>query len=271
MSGALDNPTDKRIPGAQRLLGERIVITRARSQADKLAKLFEAEGAQVIEFETIEIEYSGDAFTADGAYDWVIVTSANGVIGLARNLAASKRKVTDLRPARFFAIGPATAEQLRREGVQADTIPDDFVGEGGVAALKAAVPSWLGLRVLVARGNLARPLLAESLRAWGAAVDERTVYTTSAPKIPENRIAALIAAEPHWVTFTSGSTAVNFAAILGVKRLEELGDTAAFASIGPQTSESCRGARIPVAVEAQRHDSEGLVEAIVGYVSKEGH
>ena len=67
------------------LFGKRIVVTRAREQADALGSRLSALGAGVIELPTIEIRPPADSAPLDRAiaeldtYDWLIFTSANGV------------------------------------------------------------------------------------------------------------------------------------------------------------------------------------------------
>ena len=62
-----------------------------------------------------------------------------------------------------------------------------------------------------------------------------------------------------YLTFTSSSTVRNFAEAVG----DRLPEGARVVSIGPVTSEAAREAGLEVAVEAERHDIEGLVEALV--------
>jgi uroporphyrinogen-III synthase len=260
------------MPTGLPLEGQKVVVTRARSQADKLATRLEAAGAMVIEFETIDIEYKSGVqpYVSSKRYDWIVLTSANGVRGLARVLDSDNRKLADLRPAKFFAVGPSTASTLRELDVEADLIPADFIAEGGVDALKDAEPSWEGKRVLFACAQGARRVIPNALRAWGAEVDSRVVYETVRAKVTPDRVDALMSAEPQWLTFASGSTATNFAAIVGDARIPVLLESAAIASIGPQTTQACDAAGLPVTIEAKRHDIDGLVEAIVNFVSHEG-
>lgn len=254
------------------LEGQTIVVTRARSQAGKLAAQLEAMGATVFEFETIDIQYKSGAqpYVPSNRYDWIVLTSANGVRGLARVLSNDNRTLSNLRPGKFFAVGPSTASTLREHDVEADVIPEDFIAEGGVEALRTAEVSWEGKRVLFACAQGARRVIPDALRSWGAEVDSRVVYETVRAKASPERVDALMAAEPQWLTFTSASTATNFAAIVGDTRLPLLLESAAVASIGPQTSQACEAARLPVTIEAERHDIDGLVAAIVNFVSNGG-
>ena len=72
----------------------------------------------------------------------------------------------------------------------------------------------------------------------------------------------LAAGRFDWVTFTSSSTAANFA-----KLVPDGGGGAKvkFASIGPITSQALRERGFAPDIEAEEYTSEGLVEAIVEY------
>ena len=67
---------------------------------------------------------------------------------------------------------------------------------------------------------------------------------------------------PHLVTFTSSSTAKNFAALLG-KAANRSMKGVQFASIGPVTSATLRELGMPVAIEASEYTMGGLIRAIV--------
>ena len=62
-----------------------------------------------------------------------------------------------------------------------------------------------------------------------------------------------------YVTFTSSSTVRNLAEALG----DRMPKDARIVSIGPVTSETARELGLEVAVEAERHDVEGLVAALL--------
>ncbi len=95
------------------LFGQRIVVTRARGQADALSSKLAALGADVIELPTIEIRSAADLCRRSTApsptsppYDWLIFTSANGV-----QFFLEAPRPLRLRPARNSA--PASAPSAR--------------------------------------------------------------------------------------------------------------------------------------------------------------
>ena len=158
-----------------------------------------------------------------------------------------------LAGATVAAIGPGTAAELERHGVRADVLPEQFVAEALVEAL--APIEVEGRRVLVARAAEARSLLPDALRERGAEVDEVALYETVAEPLGDAERAALERAT--YVTFTSSST-VRFLLDSGVRPPEG----ARVVSIGPITSATAQEHGLTVHVEAERHDVEGLVDAL---------
>jgi uroporphyrinogen III methyltransferase/synthase len=153
------------------------------------------------------------------------------------------------------AIGPGTARALAKRGVTADVVPERFVAEGLIEAL--ADIEVEGARVLVARAADARDVLPEWFEQRGAAVDVVALYET----VREQPDAAAIEAAQgaDYVTFTSSSTVTNLTEALG----DRFPTGARVVSIGPVTSEAARDAGLRVDVEAERHDVDGLVQALL--------
>jgi uroporphyrinogen III methyltransferase/synthase len=114
-----------------------------------------------------------------------------------------------------------------------------------------------GRPVLVARAAEARDVLPEALRERGAQVDVVALYETVTEDPDPDAIEAALDAD--YVTFTSSSTVRNFVSALGGR----LPERARVVTIGPVTSEAARDAGMEVHVEAQRHDIDGLVEALL--------
>jgi uroporphyrinogen III methyltransferase/synthase len=241
----------------------RVVITRARGQAARLAAKLEALGAEVVEFPTIEIRPAADYGPLDAAlariatYDWAIFTSANGVRFFLERLAALGLNIDAVR-ARICAIGPATRMAAEDAGFRVDLMPGEYVAESLVLAFEGQ--ELQGKRILLPRAAVARDVVPASLRRRGAHVDVVEAYRTA---IPEN--APALAREifapgrkPDWITFTSSSTVTNFVEAAGVEALEGV----RVASIGPVTTATAHKLGIAVTAEAATFTIEGLAEAI---------
>ena len=206
----------------------RVVVTRPRAQAAALTERLEALGYEIVECALIEIEPLDEprTVTTDG-YDWVVVTSPNGAA-----LFAERR---DGNSARIAAVGPGTAETLRRAGIEPDLVPRVSTQEG----LLDELPASPG-RVLFVGAEGARRVLVDALGA-----DFVPIYRTRllSPAPPDGDVVVL----------ASGSAARSFAA---------LGRPLPVVSIGPQTSRAARAAGLDVVAEAKTHDLDGLVAAV---------
>jgi uroporphyrinogen III methyltransferase / synthase len=248
------------------LHGRRVVVTRARAQASGLAATLRALGAEAVELPAIRIEpriESGEARRAVeriGEYALVCLTSPNGVRLLFEALAEAGRDARALAGATVAAIGPGTAAALAERGVVADVVPERFVAEALVEALASVEVE--DKPVLVARAAEARDVLPDDLRQRGAEVDVVALYDTVREQPEADAVEAAQGAD--YVTFTSSSTVRNLTEALG----DRFPRGARVVSIGPITSEAVRDAGLEVHVEAERHDVDGLVEALLADVGR---
>jgi uroporphyrinogen-III synthase len=264
------------------LAGTRILVGRARHQAGSLSASLRSLGASVIEIPFIEIRRPESYLPLDTAlkniksYDWLILTSANGVEAMwerVRKLRITRRMLKRLKIA---AIGPATKKAIVKHGLKVKMVPEEYVAESVVRGLRDEVK---GKRVMLIRAKVARDVIPDELRAAGAEVDVVEAYETVVPERSRARLRALmknVARRPHVVTFTSSSTAKNFAELLGDATAgSRSGDSlkgdllkedllgVQLASIGPVTSATLRELQLPVAIEAREFTMGGLIRAIV--------
>jgi uroporphyrinogen III methyltransferase / synthase len=264
------------------LHGKRIVVTRARAQASGLAATLRGLGAEVVELPAIRIEPRIEseevrqAVAQIGEYALICLTSPNGAHLLFEALSAAgldarafgdapkQQQVGEggsggsghVRPrTTIAAIGPGTARALAKHGISADVVPERFVAEALVDALKGIEVA--GSKALVARAAEARDVLPDALRERGAEVDVVALYETVREEPAPEVIEAAQAAD--YVTFTSSSTVRNLTEALG----DRFPRSARIVSIGPITSEAAREAGLEVAVEAERHDVDGLLAALL--------
>jgi len=243
------------------LHGRRIVVTRARAQASGLAATLGALGAEVVELPAIRIEQRIDTDevrrAVDSIRDYALIclTSPNGVRLLFEALRAAGLDARALAGATIAAIGPGTARALADHGIGADVVPERFVAEALVEAL--AEVEVEGRPVLVARAAEARDVLPDALRERGAEVDVVTLYETLREEPSQEAVEAAQGAD--YVTFTSSSTVRNLTEALG----DRFPRSARVVSIGPVTSEAARDVGLEVDVEAERHDADGLIAALL--------
>lgn len=261
---------------AKPLVGRRIVITRARSQSEEFARRIENLGGAVVEFPAIRIvpadsyERLDAAIQRIGSYHRIIFTSVNGVERFWARVKKLGRERRDFDGIRIAAIGPKTAEALKAIGLAVDLIPGEFRAE---AILQQLRPEDVkGTKILLPRAAKARDVLPNTLREWGAEVDEIEAYRTVAAhgdaaglrhELLENKI--------DMVTFASSSTVSHFAALFRQDDVTKLLAKTGVACIGPITEKTARDMGIRVDAVAKEYTVEGLVRAIVEYfASRQG-
>jgi uroporphyrinogen-III synthase len=255
------------------LAGIRVLVGRARHQAGALSAELRKLGADVIEIPFIEIRKPrsfgplGSALKNLSSYDWLILTSVNGVEAMwerMKHLRLTKRPPETVQIA---AIGPATKKAIERRGLNVNVVPKEYVAESVVRSLLGKVK---GKRVLLVRAKVARDVIPRELRKAGAHVDVVEAYETVAPETSRRRLQAALKnpkRRPHVVTFTSSSTVRNFVELMGSAGgrgrppYANL-DGIRMASIGPVTATTLREFGLSVDIKAKEFTIPGLVAAI---------
>ena len=254
------------------LFGRRVLVTRARHQADQTCRLLEELGAEAVTMPTIAIRPPADreplrqAVGALGRYDFLVLTSANAVAPLGEELERQQLDSRALAGVTICAIGPGTAQTLAGIGLRADLVPDDHRAEGLLELLTAGRVE--GKRVLLPRAAVAREILVCVLEQRGALVDLVPVYETVVPDPAQTAagLAALEAGAIDVLTFTSASTVTNFASIVG-RRLTDLCRDVLVAVIGPITRDACLEVGLKVDVMPETYALPAMVQALVQRLS----
>jgi uroporphyrinogen-III synthase len=288
------------------LSGIRVLVGRARHQAGALSNELRKRGAEVIEIPFIEVRKPKSFNPLDialknlGSYDWLILTSVNGVEAMWNRLEKTREGHDfSLEPAlsehcepkdaitapkstsalaaegqrpRIAAIGPATKQAIEQRGAKVHIVPKEYVAESVVRSLKNKVN---GKRVLLVRAKIARDVIPRELRKAGARVDVVEAYETVVPRSSRARLRATMKNSkkcPHVITFTSSSTVRNFMSLVGSREAMELlpgvrgrgrpRHTILMASIGPVTSSTLREYGLSVDIAAKEFTIPGLVAAI---------
>jgi uroporphyrinogen-III synthase len=209
----------------------RVLVTRAREQAQPLVEALVAQGFEVLVEPLIATEPLSDEPIDVRGYDCVIVTSANGARELVRRMTAP--------PAAVAAIGPGTASALTDLGLHADLVADVHTQEGLVEAFPGRPQRALFVGAEGARDHLADQLGADFLAVY------RTV------ELPvENLPAADLA------SLMSPSAARAYA---------RAGGRGPAVSIGPQTTSAAKAAGVEVVAEGKSHDVQGLVDSAAAW------
>jgi uroporphyrinogen-III synthase len=253
------------------LSGSRVLVGRARHQASELSAGLKALGAEVIEIPFIEIRKPPSNKPLDSAlkniadYDLLVLTSVNGVDAVAQRLKRLRMPLANLKHLQIAAIGPATAERIKKLELKVAIVPEQYVAESVVKSLRKKVA---GKRVLLARAKVARDVIPRELRKLGARVDVVDAYETVVAKESGRKLKAVmndLKRRPNVIAFTSSSTVRNFAALLAGRRRQhrERFDDVKCVSIGPVTSATMREYGLEECAEAKSYTIRGLIKAIL--------
>lgn len=259
----------------QPLFGKRVLVTRAKAQASELSSLIRAQGGEPIECPTIDIGPPDDWAEVDEAieqlatYQWLVFTSVNGVKAFMQRLWHRGRDARALAGLRVCCIGPRTAEEVGRFGIDADLVPETYQAEGLIEVLKREGAS--GQRVLIARATQAREILPDELQRSGALVRVVKVYRTVVPTIERERVRQLFRDRSiDVVTFASSSTVLNFFQLFdGTRDVKQHLNGTVIASIGPITAQTIRELGLEVHVMAAQNTIPALVQSLIDYVQHE--
>ena len=170
---------------ADSLHGRFIAVTRPLGQATKLNALIERSGGQAISFPLIAIAPLLDYHVFQTQleklpdYDWAIFISSNAVQhGVPRLLKHWGGAPAGLH---FAAIGPATAAELKKFGIDDTLIPHDRFDSEALLALPE-MHNVASHKIMIFRGVGGREILADTLRQRGAHVEFAECYQRTNPQ-----------------------------------------------------------------------------------------
>jgi len=253
------------------LAGWRVLVPRGgrwgRELADRLSALGAAPAiVPLIAFEPAEDESALGAAVArlaEGAYDWLVLTSATTVDALVR-IGASVPAGT-----RVAVVGEHTAEAARDAGFPVDFLPTgDHSAQGLVAEWPVRAPERAQRvegrpvegpeRALLPQSQLADETLLEGLSALGLEVDRVTAYRT-VPVEPAAGVAEEVAAGAFAaIVLTAGSVAARVA-----DEFAPVPDTTRLVAIGPRTAAEAEAAGLAIAAVAPSRSGASIVDALV--------
>jgi uroporphyrinogen-III synthase len=248
----------------QPLAGRRVLVTRARHQAGKLSEGLRALGAEPVEVPVLEIQPPANYDPLDRAlgklnqFDWAIFTSANAVRAVADRASHLSIKLKTSAPRQVAAVGSATAEALRKIGLEVAFIPEAYIAESLLEGLVGKLP---GKRILIARAAIARDIIPDSLRAHGAVVKVVDAYQNGVPAEAPEELRRAMSERIDAAPFTSSSTVTHLAEAAAKAGIGFPLRGVPAISIGPITSGTLRELGWPPAAEADPHDVPGLIDA----------
>jgi len=280
------------------LAGITILITRAAGQNNEFRDRLEEFGAIVAEMPALEIGPPSSWQELDRAianldsYHWLILTSTNGVDYFFDRLLTQGKDTRHLAGIKIAVVGKKTAASLKQRGLQADFIPPNFVADSLVAEFPESVAGKNILFPRVETGG--REVLVAEFTAAGANVTEVAAYQSGCPKKIDPAVAnLLLQRQVDVITFASSKTVQYFCQLLTQELasnqnlnqdqqtdypqtkkdqnldnlLSDVLSNVYFASIGPQTSQTCIKLLGRVDIEAEEYTLDGLTQTIVKWAS----
>ncbi|MDX2216879.1 MAG: uroporphyrinogen-III synthase [Oculatellaceae cyanobacterium bins.114] len=250
------------------LLGKTVLVTRSAGQSSQFTQLLSQQGAAVIEMPALEIGAPSSWAALDQAiahlcdFDWLILTSTNGVDYFFARLALNNQSGEALAAVKVAVVGQKTAARLRQHGREPDFIPPDYVADVLVETFPES-DRLSGLKILFPRVETGgREVLVQEFTAKGAIVTEVAAYQSCcAQTIPTDIWQALHQGKVDIVTFASSKTVQCFWQLIHQDKML-IPAAVCIASIGPQTSTACQHCLGRVDVEAEEYTLEGLTQAI---------
>ena len=254
----------------QPLFAKTILVTRSAEQSSQFSDLLKAQGATVIEmpalvitppssWESLDQAIEQLETNAENSFDWLILTSYNGVEYFFNRLMNLGKDIRSLGQTKIAVVGKKTADSLQERCLKPDFIPPDFVAD---SLIEHFPESLQGKRILFPRVETGgREILVQELTAKGATVVGVAAYESGCPdSIYPEVLEALQGKKIDIITFASSKTVKNFSQLIQSLPEHTLPsnylDGICIASIGPQTSKSCQSLLGRVDVEPQEYTVE---------------
>ena len=130
------------------LAGKRVLVTRAADQASEFSRLLAERGAVVTECPTIALVPPDCRDELDAAinrletFDWLVLTSVNGVRFFFERLRELGRDSSSLGHCKVCVVGPKTAELVQAHGIEPALLPDRVHRRGGVGGPERQWCRW---------------------------------------------------------------------------------------------------------------------------------
>ncbi len=255
------------------LFGQRILVTREHTEG---FEPLEDLGAEIVEFHTIRIVPPDDWTELDKAiekidsYNWLVLTSVNGVKFFFRRLIERDRDIRDLKGIKICAIGTKTAAEINKHGIKVDLVPKKFNAEGLVDSfMKENNTDKLdGLKILLPRAQDARAVFPDKVKELGGEIDVFTAYKAVKPTTHGKRMKRFLKEGKITIaTFTSAATFNNYMEIMGEDAIGLLKDVT-IAVIGPVTAKAVEKAGLKVGIMPEEATVDAMVNAIKENASK---
>lgn len=238
-----------------------VVLTRPAEQEDLFSEKLQQAGLKVFPFSTISVSkkalsaVSHKQLADISSFDWIVFTSRHGITHLLEHLKKLKIDSNILHKKKIAAVGPKTAEALQTHGISPAFIPTIYTTE----KLGKHLPQVKTKKILLARSNIANPVLTEILKERGATVVNIPIYKTVLHKKPSKELGRLVESNNVLcVCFTSPSTIDGFMKSIPAS-MKELVVSLPILSIGPVTTAAAEKFGFQNIYTAKTHTTDGML------------
>ncbi len=246
----------------KRLFGLRVLVTRAKSQAQNLRKLLDDDGADAVVASSIEFQDPSDWSSVDRSiagldrFEWIAFTSQNAVTRFLQRMWHHGADSRTLAGVNIAAVGPMTAAALESHGLRPDLVAGPTAAD---LASTLALRMKRGERVIHPQGESSEDPLVGQLSETPEVVGV-TTYRTVAPDDLRSSIERAFQTRVDAALFASPLAVTNLVDIVGANA-EQLAKST-IVCIGPVTSAAARDVGLNVAAEAREPSDQGLVDAL---------
>jgi len=253
------NDGHRHTPTAEKpLAGRRVLVPRGGPWGDGVAASLRQRGAVPVIAPLINFAPTNDQATldaalkdlADGAFDWLTLTSATTV-----DVLYAYRAVIPATT-RVAAVGETTAAALQAVGYRVDLVPERDNSAQGMAEQMIALETE-PRDVLTLRSEIAKPVLTRLLIEAGHNVRSVVAYRTVGVPVADKIAGDVESGRINAILVTSGSVAEQV-----VEQFPAIPASTVIAAIGPRTAKDAKRAGLSVDVVAERQTVESLIEAV---------
>lgn len=256
------------------LKGYTVLVTRAPDQAHLFSEKIIAAGGCPVEIPLIATrKTSTDDHIADllkklTKDDWIVFTSVNGVRYFLEHLHTLHIPLNDVQNVNVACVGEKTKKAAEREGFLVSFYPKEFRAEA--LAEKLVKRAQQKSKIVIARGNLARPYLREELFNKGFHCLDFIVYETIPLRNKEDELAnKILGKKVDFITFTSTSTVSAFMEMVKKHKLENALQGIVFVCIGPVTRDAFLSYQIScTCLTPAIYTIDGMVEEMCAFIMK---
>ena len=197
-------------------------------------------------------------------FDWIVLTSGNGLGYFRRGVEARGRSLKSLE-VDFAVVGPATARALASLGIEPAVVAEVATAEGLADQLVPHINK--NDRVLVVRPDVSRPVLTERLAQTGCDLHSVPFYRNR-PSGDVSEIAdACDAGQYDVVVFGAPSAFEHLYVASGPEACNIFSDIAMVA-IGNVTETAIRDRGLEVAAVANAPTAEAIADAVARAIGR---